>query len=83
MCTHPTADGGQTDGHGNMIDELFDGHRDTADGDQTDGCRYSVFGDNLDTKTAHWYRWKRTKNVADGDQTDGYRHSADELRFEG
>ena len=27
-----------------MAEELFNGHGDTSDGDQTSGCRYSVFG---------------------------------------
>ena len=44
MCTHSTIDGGQTDGRGNMVDGLFDGHGDTVDRDQTDGCRCLVFG---------------------------------------
>ena len=44
VCTHPTTNGGQTDGHGNMVDKLFDGHGDTTDDDQTDGYKYFVFG---------------------------------------
>ena len=41
--THPTTDGGHNDGRGNMADELFNDNEDTTDGDQTDGCKYSVF----------------------------------------
>ena len=33
-----------TDGRGNMADGLSEGHRDTTDEDQIDGCRHSVFG---------------------------------------
>ena len=44
VCTYLTVDGGQTDGHGNMANELFDCHGDTADGDQTNNCRYSMCG---------------------------------------
>ena len=44
MCTHPTTDGGQTDGHWNMVDGLSDSHRDTTDGDQIDDCKCSMFG---------------------------------------
>ena len=44
VFTHPTEDGGRTDGRGNVADELFDGHGDTADGNQTNDCRYLVFG---------------------------------------
>ena len=44
VCTHPTSNGGQTDGHGNMANESFDGHGVTMDEGQTDGCKYSVFG---------------------------------------
>ena len=44
VCTHPMTDGGQTNSLWNMANESFDGHRDTKDMDQTDGCKYSVFG---------------------------------------
>ena len=43
VCTHPRADRGQADGHGNMADGLSDGHRDIANGDQADGYRHSAF----------------------------------------
>ena len=42
VCTHPTADKGQTDDRENIVDGLSDGHGDVTDGDQTNGCRCSA-----------------------------------------
>ena len=52
------ADGGQTDGCGNMADGLSDGHGDASDGDQTNGCR--CLGDNLGIEATHSYQRKMT-----------------------
>ena len=58
---------GQTDGHGNMADGLFDGH-----GMQQTRIRPMAVGtwcsgDNLDTEATHLCQQKTKKNATDGD----------------
>ena len=76
-------DGGQTDGRGNMADNFFDGHGDTADKDQTNGWRRSMLGWLPGHRGYTLVPVENDKNTTDRDQTHGYRHSANEFWSEG